>query len=298
MGENIKKQMVNTFNGVPWFGEQLKAGLIRKAQAMELLIGYPDWVIDPVTLDTIYHNVSVDPGELLFSVMSIKTETGRQKYHQSHSEPCINGLAQLHTIRAFYLGRENRVNIASSVLQLPSFSLHLPTPMQYGGMGTTLGHEIMHAFDNRNIFYDANYKREPNWHSAANETYMKGAMCLNDHYRPWSFGNIRTNGLSSVHEDICDNEGVKLAYKAYKALGELNERRLPGLNLTDDQMFFTAFGQKYCELDLNGIPWAGPTHNHPRIRVWGVASNSEEFAKAFNCPKNSPMNPVKKCTVF
>ncbi|CAL1546825.1 unnamed protein product [Lymnaea stagnalis] len=298
MGENIKKQIVNTFDGVPWFGEQLKATIIRKAQTMKLLIGYPDWIVDPATLDKIYHNVKVHPGELLFSVLSIKTETLRQKNQQMHREPSIGALEQLNKIREFYLPTENTVNIASSVLQLPSFSLHFPTSMQYGGIGETLGHEIMHAFDDVRITYTANFKPEPSWNSAANESFMKGARCLIDHYMSVPFDTIRANGLSSISEDICDNEGIKLAYKAYKALGELNEPRLPGLNLTDDQMFFLGSSQKYCTLDLNDEPYATPSHNHGRVRVRAVASNSEEFAKAFNCPKNSPMNSAKKCTIF
>ncbi|CAL1546826.1 unnamed protein product, partial [Lymnaea stagnalis] len=87
--------------------------------------------------------------------------------------------------------------------------------MQYGGIGETLGHEIMHSFDDAHISITANFKVQPSWNSAVNETYMERTLCLIDHYMSMPFDTVRANGFSSISEDICDNEGIKLAYKAY-----------------------------------------------------------------------------------
>lgn len=39
-------------------------------------------------------------------------------------------------------------------------------------------------------------------------------------------------------------------------------------------------------------------HSPGRLRVIGSVSNSEDFAKAFNCPVGSAMNPERKCNIW
>ena len=39
-------------------------------------------------------------------------------------------------------------------------------------------------------------------------------------------------------------------------------------------------------------------HSPEAFRIIGTLSNNDDFAKDFNCPKGSKMNPVKKCTVW
>ncbi|KAL3308065.1 hypothetical protein Ciccas_013408 [Cichlidogyrus casuarinus] len=64
------------------------------------------------------------------------------------------------------------------------------------------------------------------------------------------------------------------------------------------QIFFTAYAQNLCNKvsDLNHLRELNMySHPLPVFRLYSVMSNSEEFAKAFNCPAGSPMNPTVKC---
>lgn len=92
----------------------------------------------------------------------------------------------------------------------------------------------------------------------------------------------------------------KQAYQKYvQRNGE--EPLLPGLNLTHEQLFFLNYAQIWCgtmrpEEALARIRSSG--HSPGRLRVIGPLSNSHEFAKAFNCRPETPMNPIKKCIVW
>jgi len=112
----------------------------------------------------------------------------------------------------------------------------------------------------------------------------------------------------TLGENIADNGGINRAFEAWKLSSNdtttFNERNkpLPGLsNFTPDQLFFISFGQFWCEKitpELAEIHNESNPHSRGKYRVIGTLSNNEYFAKSFNCPKKSPMNPEKKCILW
>lgn len=79
------------------------------------------------------------------------------------------------------------------------------------------------------------------------------------------------------------------------------EQKLPGLEYTQKQLFWISAANTWCERRrpeslklqvLNGY------HSPGRYRVLGPFRNIKYFAKDFNCPLGSPMNPENKCEVW
>ena len=128
--------------------------------------------------------------------------------------------------------------------------------MNYGAIGSIIGHEITHAFDNI-------AEKKQGWSKESKDDYEGKVHCLIDQYNKYhvaeveeAFGiNFTINGNFTIKENIADCGGVKLSYKAYKKwLLENESQQLPlGLkSLTNDQIFWVSFAQTFCSVERAG----------------------------------------------
>jgi endothelin-converting enzyme len=108
---------------------------------------------------------------------------------------------------------------------------------------------------------------------------------------------------------IADNGGLRIAYSAYKRYLKRHhlttikhhQQLLPGLNLTDEQLFFIGFAQTWCTKttpEIAKLALVSDAHASPKYRVIGSLSNMPEFSRAFKCPTGSLMNPRKRCQIW
>lgn len=80
-----------------------------------------------------------------------------------------------------------------------------------------------------------------------------------------------------------------------------DEKLLPGLEYTQRQLFWVSAANVWCAkyrpkaLKLRVLTGV---HAPDMFRVRGPFSNMAEFARDFQCPLGSPMNPRAKCQVW
>jgi membrane metallo-endopeptidase-like protein 1 len=79
------------------------------------------------------------------------------------------------------------------------------------------------------------------------------------------------------------------------------EARLPGVSYTGRQLFWVSAASIWCsktrEEELEQLVITDE-HSPDKYRVLVPLTNMGYFAKDFNCPKDSKMNPQKKCQVW
>ncbi|RHZ30491.1 hypothetical protein DYB37_011837, partial [Aphanomyces astaci] len=101
-------------------------------------------------------------------------------------------------------------------------------------------------------------------------------------------------------ETIADNGGLNTAYRAYRDYVHGEAETTKYTKEAGEKMFWIRYGQSLCEKNSDARLQDLLTARYPpgRHRLIGAVQNSVDFAKAFNCPVDSPMNPTKKCAMW
>ncbi|CAL8140610.1 unnamed protein product [Orchesella dallaii] len=199
----------------------------------------------------------------------------------------------------------NSIQIAASLLQSPLFDISRPNYLNFGGMGSSIGHEITHSFDELGKLINKFGNIENWWDRETVTNYDLRKKCMINQYSSFYSNATRLNikGEQTLSENIADNGGLKLTQRAYKEWVQFHgeEDGLPGLNYAPSQLFWIAAAQIWCavhRLDSLRYHITKGFHSPPEFRLKGSFANNEEFAKDFMCELGTKMNPVDKCSIW
>lgn len=183
-------------------------------------------------------------------------------------------------------------------LQPPVFDVRLDDAVNHGALGSVIGHELSHLFDDEGRKYDAGGNLRPWWSPQDIARFQERAQCFVEEYSGFRTDDgTPLDGRLTLGENIADNGGIRLSYAALHPSD--SGPKIDGF--TPSQRFFLAWGQIRCE---NVTPERArrqaqtDPHSAGRWRVNGVVSNVPEFARAFSCPAGAPMAPTKRCSVW
>jgi len=325
MIKNTVDSMINRFHNIEWLDDSTREHAIEKIMKTTYNIGY-DYkssfsnIYYPITLNSSYLSIKRE-------LMNYHTESNKIKNFKNDSsnnklekQKIQKNILENQTIKkankdsyivnAFYIPEGNKMKILAGQIQSPYYDINNPDYMNYAMLGSTLGHELTHGFDDFGKRYNANGGIENWWTDNDNREYNEFLQCFIDQYSSYTFkdefGNTyNIDGEQKLSENLADNGGLNRAYEAWKISMKRNpekaeERnmRLPGLSdYTLDQLFYISYAHQYCNTG-NEMNYINDPHSPGRFRVNGVVSNSKRFAKVFNCPANSPMNPNNKCVLW
>jgi len=291
-----------------WMDEQTRYQAEKKAEKITNMIGYPDYIVNNTALEEKYkdlpvgdeyfeNNINFNIWVLQENLKKLDKPVEKNKWGMTPS-----------TINAYYTPLKNQIVFPAGILQAPFFSMNRPESLNFGAMGVVMGHELSHAFDDQGRQYDADGNMRNWWKNDTLEAYKEKIKCIEKEYGNFTVNGEHINGLQTLGENIADNGGLKAAFRAFTSLAQTdrhwNYGSLPGLNLTDRQLFFISFAQVWCD---HSTPQAShlstleDAHSPPRLRVIGTLSNSFDFSKEFKCKKGSKMNPEdpnSKCKVW
>ncbi|KAI4492198.1 hypothetical protein M0802_010004 [Mischocyttarus mexicanus] len=289
-----------------WMDDETRTVAKGKADSMNERIGYPEFLKDPVILSKNYKMLNISEDRFLENVLAVHKYEAYDNLQELRQpvdkdkwsmEPAV--------LNAFYNPNKNDIVFPAGILQPLFYSQHFPKSLNYGGIGVVIGHEITHGFDDKGRQFDKDGNMMQWWNNATIKAFRERTQCIVDQYSGYKLEEVDLyiNGRMTQSENIADNGGLKQSFRAYKKWVSIHgqEPLLPGVNLTHDQLFFLNYAQIWCgsmrrEDALTQI--RSSVHSPGPVRVLGPLSNSEDFAKAYNCRLGSPMNPIRKCSVW
>jgi putative endopeptidase len=189
------------------------------------------------------------------------------------------------TVNAFFSANHNVIVFPAGILQPPFFDGEAEDAANYGGIGTVIGHEISHAFDDEGSRFDGEGNLR-NWWSAEDrarfEAKARGLVAQYDAFSPLPGYNV--NGQLTLGENIADNAGLAIALKAYHI--SLNGKPAPMIGgFTGDQRFYLSFGQIWrTKMRDSALRTQTLSNEHAvaEFRVIGPTRNQDEWYAAFD----------------
>jgi putative endopeptidase len=208
------------------------------------------------------------------------------------------------TVNAYYNPTKNEIVFPAAILQPPFFSAKASIPVNLGGIGMVIGHELTHGFDDEGSQFapDGNLKKW--WSEDAVKKFQEKTACIDKQYSQYEpLPGLKINGKLTMGENIADNGGAVLAYHAFHALRKDAPETVVADGFTENQQFFLSIGQIWCAKSRDEATKrlvATNPHSFPKFRVVGPLTNMPEFSKAFGCKTGAKMRPAAEnmCKVW
>jgi len=284
--QNLLAAYRQSIDTLDWMSPDTKKQALAKLSQYMLKLGYPDKWRD-------YSALRIDRSDLLGNV---------QRANEFEYNRNINKLGKPvdrtewgmtpQTVNAYYNPEMNEIVFPAAILQPPFFNPQADDAVNYGAIGAVIGHEISHGFDDQGSQYDGVGNLHDWWTKADHEAFAAKTKALVTEYNAFEpVKGYHINGELTLGENIADNSGVAIAYKAYKI--SLQGKKAPVIDgMTGEQRFYAGFAQVFREKARDNAmieQIKTDPHSIPVDRVLGAVVNQPGFYEAYDVKQGDKM---------
>ncbi len=277
--DNLMLAYESSIHDLTWMTAETKVRALEKLAKITIKIGYTEKWRD-------YSSLVIEPDDLLGNLKR-SAEVEYRRMIDQLGEPVDR--AEWHmtpqTVNAYYNSSMNEIVFPAAILQPPFFDLEADDAVNYGSIGSVIGHEISHAFDDQGSKYDGDGNLRDWWTTKDRVAFKKLTRRLVAQYSEYSpLEGKRVNGELTLGENIADLSGMSIAFKAYQL--SLDGSEPPVLEgWTGPQRFFLGWGQswrrKYRDAEMVNRLLTDP-HSPAEYRGNGPLMNFAPFYEAFD----------------
>ena len=283
---NLVEAYRQSITGLEWMSEETKQQALLKLSKFDPKVGYPEEWRD-------YSALEVTEGDLVANVKSAATfEYNRQVDKLDKPVDKSEWFMNPQTVNAYYNPVWNEIVFPAAILQPPFFNVEADDAVNYGGIGSVIGHEIGHGFDDQGRQFDGDGNLRDWWTAEDTERFNERKDKLAAQYNGYEvIDGLTINGEFTSGENIGDLGGLGIAYKAYQI--SLDGDDAPVIDgYTGDQRFFLGWAQvwrsKARDEEAKRLLTIDP-HSPAKFRANGAAVNIDAFYEAFDVQEGDGM---------
>jgi putative endopeptidase len=271
---NLLEAYRQSIAALDWMTEETKQRAYEKLDTFRPKIGYPEKFRD-------YSALEVSADDLLGNVHATAAfETDRQLTKIGSPVDRDEWFMLPQTVNAYYNPGTNEICFPAGILQKPFFSPDADPAENYGGIGSVIGHEIGHGFDDQGAQYDGAGNLNDWWtpaDKAAFEVKSKALITQYDGFSPRNLPGEYVNGSLTVGENIGDLGGLTIGHKAYSISRDRN--------VTEEESQRVFLNWAYCwrtkrRAEQEQQFLTIDPHSPPEFRA-NIVRNLDEFHAAF-----------------
>ena len=274
-----------------WMSAGTKQRAIRKLHEMNRKLGYPDkWKS--------YRGLRIRPDDYAGNAMRAgEYEHRRATRRLTRPVDRKEWFMSPQTVNAYCSFGLNDIVFPAAILQYPFFSVTADDAFNYGAIGSVIGHEITHGFDDQGSKFDGKGNRKTWWTKTDRARFTTKAKRLVKEFNGYEVApKMHVNGKLTLGENIADLGGISIAFDAYQLrLKDTGRSDIDGY--TPEQRFFLGYATTEREQERpeyrKTMVMTDP-HSPSRFRVNGPLSNLPEFYEAFGVKKGDKLYRAPK----
>ncbi|MBS0213362.1 MAG: M13 family metallopeptidase [Proteobacteria bacterium] len=234
---NIEAAFDARIDALDWMSPATKARAHEKIATLKVGVGYPETWRDYSTLtikpdDALGNHLRASEYEYRHQLAKLGAQVDRGEWWMTPQ-----------TVNAVNLPLQNALNFPAAILDAPFFDPQADAAVNYGSIGSIIGHEISHSFDSSGAEFDAQGRLANWWTPADMQHFQDATRKLAAQYDAYEvLPGLHINGEQTLAENIADVAGLMVAWVAYqKSLGGQPAPVIDGM--TGAQRFFLAYAQ-------------------------------------------------------
>ena len=284
----IKDELEVRLNSNDWMEPETKKKAVEKLSMMKVKIGYPD---KPKDYSKLILSLKDNYFDNNLKCLKFNEDLSWDKLYRE--KDLGEWFMHPHMVNAYFSPTYNEIVFPAGILQNPFFDENFDAALNFGGIGSVIGHEITHGFDDQGRKFDSKGNLNDWWTDKDAEKYVNKTSKLRDQYSNYVIEGKNLNGELTLGENIADLGGVSISYHSMSKYlkDNMNESKvLEGF--TPQQRFFLNYAKIWrCNTRSKEIlnRLVTDPHSPPEFRVNGVLTNLVEFYQAFGVKESDKL---------